>query len=106
MLKLPIYEKNEIVKTYEVQDFVIPYGIIQDVLKIIEPEKINDTMAVAGMVVGALNEVNDLLLDLFPGLTEEELRHADLGDVVVVITGIALYAVNKLRTGLGLKKGA
>ena len=106
MLRLPIYEKNQVVKTYEVQDFVIPYGIIQDVLKIVEPEKINDPMAVAGMVVGALNEVNDMLLDLFPGLTEDELRHADLGDVITVITGIAFYAVNKLTSGLGIKKGA
>lgn len=106
MLKLPIYEKNEIVKTYEVRDFVIPYGIIQDILRIIEPEKLNDTVAVAGMVVTSLKEVNDLLVDLFPGLTEEELRHADLGDVVGVVVEIASYAVNKLTRGLSLKKGA
>lgn len=103
-LKLPIYQQGVIEKTYEVEAFRVPYGVIQDVLHIVEVDKLNDEIAVAGMLMQAIDLINPLLKDLFPGLTDEELRHADLIDIGLVFTDIARYAIEKLSKGL--KKGA
>lgn len=104
MLRLPIYRNGVIEKTYEVENFRVPYGVIQDVLHLVEVDKLNDEMAVAGMLLEAFDLVDPLLKDLFPGLTDDELRHADFVDIGMVFTGIARYAVEKLSRGL--KKGA
>lgn len=103
-LKLPIYRNGVIEKTYEVENFRIPYGVIQDVLHLVEVDKLNDEMAIAGMLLEAFDLVDPLLKDLFPGLTDDDLRHADFVDIGLVFTGVARYAIEKLSKGL--KRGA
>lgn len=103
-LRLPIYRNGVIEKTYEVENFRIPYGVIQDVLHLVEVDKLNDEMAIAGMLLEAFDLVDPLLKDLFPGLTDDELRHADFVDIGLVFTGVARYAIEKLSKGL--KRGA
>lgn len=103
-LKLPIYRGGVIEKTYEVENFRIPYGVIQDVLHLVEIDKLNDEIAIAGMLLEAFDLVDPLLKDLFPGLTDDELRHADFVDIGLVFTGVARYAIEKLSKGL--KRGA
>lgn len=103
-LKLPIYRNGVIEKTYEVENFRIPYGVIQDVLHLVEVDKLNDEMAIAGMLLEVFDLVDPLLKDLFPGLTDDELRHADFVDIGLVFTGVARYAIEKLSKGL--KRGA
>jgi hypothetical protein len=99
-LKLPIYRNGVIEKTYEVENFRIPYGVIQDVLHLVEVDKLNDEMAIAGMLLEAFDLVDPLLKDLFPGLTDDDLRHADFVDIGLVFTGVARYAIEKLSKGL------
>lgn len=99
-LKLPIYRNGVIEKTYEVENFRIPYGVIQDVLHLVEVDKLNDEMAIAGMLLEAFDLVDPLLKDLFPGLTDDDLRHADFVDIGLVFTGVAWYAIEKLSKGL------
>ncbi|WP_320915689.1 hypothetical protein [Enterocloster bolteae] len=103
-LRLPIYRNGVIEKTYEVENFRIPYGVIQDVLHLVEVDKLNDEMAIAGMLLEAFDLVDPLLKDLFPGLTDDDLRHADFVDIGLVFTGVARYAIEKLSKGL--KRGA
>ena len=103
-LRLPIYRNGVIEKTYEVENFRIPYGVIQDVLHLVEVDKLNDEMAIAGMLLEAFDLFDPLLKDLFPGLTDDDLRHADFVDIGLVFTGVARYAIEKLSKGL--KRGA
>lgn len=103
-LRLPIYKDGIIEKTYEVENFRVPYGVIQDVLHLVEVDKLDDEMAIANMMLGAFDLIDPLLKDLFPGLTDDELRHADFVDIGLVFTSIARYAIDRLSKGL--KKGA
>ena len=103
-LRLQIYRNGVIEKTYEVENFRIPYGVIQDVLHLVEVDKLNDEMAIAGMLLEAFDLFDPLLKDLFPGLTDDDLRHADFVDIGLVFTGVARYAIEKLSKGL--KRGA
>lgn len=103
-LKLPIYRNGVVDRTYEVETFRVPYGVIQDILHLVEVDKLDDEMAVAGMLLEAFDLIDPLLKDLFPGLTDDDLRHADFVDIGLVFTDIARYAIGRLSKGL--KKGA
>lgn len=70
---LTIYgEDDAIVKTYGTD--IIRYGILEEALRISEESKDSDSKSRLGMI-------SPLLFSLFKGLTEEELRDADINDV-------------------------
>lgn len=77
---LPIYgENDEVVKEYNTD--VIRYGILEDALKASEE--------VAGKgATEQLKIINPIVQRVFKGLTEEELKDADLFDVFNVFNQI------------------
>lgn len=108
-MKLNIYEHQKVVKTYTCEKYDVPYGIIEDVAALIKSEELSklggsDLNGFIGKVVlGSLPQVHAMLIDMFPGLTEEELRKTTVTDVVRVIVDVFSYTVS-LINGLGGKE--
>ena len=78
-MKLNIYKnQKEIEKTYEVDEYDIMYGTIQDILSVLDDglDNLKDNDQLIKLVTKNRSKLEDLLLDIFSaeGLTEEELR--------------------------------
>lgn len=90
MLKLDIYskeEKGKIEKTYEVETYDLMLGTIDDLVSIIDLDKIDDEKALAGMIIKGYRQIKPLLHDVF-GATEEELNRIKVSDLIPVIIDI------------------
>lgn len=100
-LKLNIYGKsNEIEKTYTTETYDILYGTLEDVLEIIDVDKIDDALSIGKMVVKLLPQIKPLLKDVFPGLTDDELRRVKVKELVPLMMNIFKFAFDELK-GLG-----
>lgn len=82
--ELPIYgEDDEILKTYQTD--IVRFGILEDAIKISEETKGKNAEE-------QLKSINPILQRVFKGLTEAELKDADLFDVFNVFNQIIALA--------------
>lgn len=83
-MKLNIYKsQKEIEKTYEVDAYDLMYGTVEDILSIFdELEDMSDNVEMFKVIVKNKDKLNDLILDVFPEMTPEELRNIKLKELV------------------------
>lgn len=104
-LKLNIYEKKQIVKTYTAETYDLMFGTVEDLLDVIDIDNIQagnkaDLLkAVAKVLASSLDIVKPLLKDIFEGLTDEELRKTKLSEIVDAISNIITYSINQITKG-------
>ena len=102
-MKLDIYGKKDgkkqIVKTYEVKEYDIMFGAIEDLTKEVKLDDladINDAAIirlVGRLMVDSMDTIKDLLMDIFDGITEEEIRNTKVKDVARVLVDAVLYTI-------------
>lgn len=104
-MKLNIYDKKSIVKTYEAETYDLMWGTLEDIteaLKIDEMKSGNKDeivkMAVT-LVVEAKSTVNNLLKDIFDGITEDELRCTKVAEIASVLVDVVMYTLKELKLG-------
>lgn len=109
-MKLNIYDKRNVVKTYEASAYEIMFGTVEDIIDAAKLDKIESgtdaeiVMAATNLVTSSMDTVKDLLKDVFDGLTDDEIRHARVSEIINVIVDIIMYAVSQI-TLFGGKKG-
>lgn len=82
--ELPIYgENDEVVKEYKTD--IVKFGILEDAIKISEETK-------GGTAQEQLKAITPILQRVFKGLTEEQLKDADLFNVFNVFKQIISLA--------------
>ena len=107
-LKLNIYKGKEVVKTYSADTYDLTFGTMEDFIEIIDLDKLTSgsqeefTTAGAKLITGGIKQLKPLLLDVFPGLTEEELRDAKVKDLITIILEILKYSIMQIQ---GASKG-
>lgn len=102
-ITLNIYKatnKNEIEKTYKTKGYKLMYGTVKDFLSVIDLDKIDDQTEVAKMVMKSYDQIEPLILDIFPDLLEEELRRTGIDDIISVI----IQTAKAVGESLGLLK--
>lgn len=89
-ITLNIYgrETKEIEKTYTVDGVDLMFGTVEDILGVIDVDKLNDTTAVAGMVVKGWAQLKPFLRDIFPGLTDEEIKGIKINEMIPLFSEI------------------
>ena len=78
-------DKNEIEKTYTTKGYKLMYGTVKDFMEIIDLDKIDDNSEVAKMILKGYDQIEPLILDIFPNLLEEELRRTGVDDIILMI---------------------
>lgn len=101
-MKLNIYaDQKHIEKTYEIDHYDIMYGTIEDALAIFdEIDDLHDNMQIFKVIQKNRTKLNDLLKDIFPELTDDELRRIKLKELVPVFMGLFTY----IQTSFGAEK--
>jgi hypothetical protein len=92
-MKLNIYKtQKEIEKTYEVDSYDLMYGTVEDILGIFdELDDYSDNMEVFKVIQRNRTKLNDLLMDVFPDMKEEELRRIKLKELVPLFMDLFAY---------------
>lgn len=101
-LKLNIYGKvdgkKQVVKTYEAETLDVSFGIVEDMMEILDKvQSDSNENAILDAIMKNLKNVRPLLLDVFDGLTEEELKSASTREVVQAIVNIITFAVREIN---------
>ena len=101
-MKLNIYKnQKEIEKTYTIDDYDIMYGTVEDILSVFdEIEDLHDNMQIFKVIQKNRSKLNDLLQDIFPDLTDDELRRITLKELIPVFMGLFTY----VQTSFGAEK--
>ena len=104
-LKLNIYEKKKVIKTYTAETYDLMFGTVEDLLNIIDVDNIQAgdktelIKAVAKVLAHSMDIVKPLLKDVFEGLTDEELRNTSIKEIVDVLSNIVTYSINQITKG-------
>lgn len=103
--KLNIYKnQREIEKTYIADTYDIMFGTVEDLVNLLDMEALrgkngNESLmdAIANIVTGSKELLRPLLKDVFPGLTDDELRHTKAKEVLAVVAGLAGFSLDELK---------
>lgn len=103
-LILNIYKGKEIVKTYEANDFTLMTGVCEDIIKIIDIDKLTSGklddkalgIEVIKVVATSFSKFKPFLQDVFEGLTDDEYRHTSIKEVAKVVVTIVQYTIGEL----------
>lgn len=107
-IKLPVYDGKIIDKVYTAESYDIMFGTVEDFISVLDLEnfttgKDSDILkGVATAIPGAIGMVKPLLKDVFEGLTDDELKHCKLKDIVSCVAAIiksAIAEITKSATG-------
>jgi len=90
LIELPIRKKGEVVKVFKCDKYDITFGVLEDLVGI--SEKIDDVKDVYGM----LSIIRNLLLDVFPDMTEPDMRKATVSDIYKILKDLMVYALGSL----------
>ena len=95
---LNIYNKKQIVKTYTAETFDLSYGTIEDLIAVVDFDKLDNTLELGKMVVKLLPQIKPLLCEIFDGLTEEEIRHAHVKEIIPVFVQAFKFAFDEISS--------
>lgn len=101
-MKLNIYKnQKEIEKTYEVEAYDIMYGTVEDVFDVLDGmEDMKTDGEILKLIQTNRKKLNGLLMDIFDGLTKEELRRIKIKELVPLFLDLFKY----VRDSLGIEK--
>ena len=105
-MKLNIYEKREIVKTYNAECYDLMTCTVEDILNVLQIDKLTgdsdmDLIRYVGtMLPTCWSVIKPLILDIFEGLTEEEMRNTRMKEVAIVIVEVVKYAFWDISRGI------
>lgn len=101
-MKLNIYEKKKIVKTYEADTYDLMFGTVEDVADAVQIDKLENgsdaevIKLVGKLLLGSMDTVRGLMKDIFDGLTDEELKKTKVSEIAKVLIDVVMYTVTQL----------
>ena len=105
LLKLNIYNKKEIVKTYTNDTYDLMFGTVEDFLDLINLDELKtgtDTeiiKLVGKACMKGMSTVKALLKDVFEDITDEELKNTKISEISAVLINIVKYSVGEISKG-------
>lgn len=105
MLNLNIYERGQVIKTYNAETADILYGTVEDLIELIDLDKLNNLeskesqLEVGKMILKGVPVLMPFLKEIFIGLTDEELRKTKVKELIPLFIEIFKYAFSELSFG-------
>lgn len=96
-MKLNIYQGKNVIKTYETDDFDLTYGVIEDVIEIIDGKDLENKNDLVNIAIDSFHLLRPLLKQVFDGLTDDELRTVKVSELIVVIVELIKASVVNLK---------
>lgn len=97
-LNLNIYRGKHIEKVYTANEFDIMFGTVEDLINLIDIDKMTGDVsdidfisAVAVLLKGGIGQIKSLLKELFPDVTDDELKRTKIKDVASILIDVLKY---------------
>lgn len=105
-LILKIYDGKTVKKEYKAETVDFSFGVIEDVLDALDFEhmKTGSNAELAVMVTKCSKQLKPFLMDIFEGLTAEEIRHTKISNLIEIFRDLYRYATNELAIAAGTEK--
>ena len=104
-LKLNIYEKRQVVKTYTAETYDLMFGTVEDLLELINIDNLQSgsdveiIKLVGNVVVKGMNIIKPLLKDIFEGLTDDELKRTKVNEIATVLIDVVKFSISEMSKG-------
>lgn len=104
-LKLNIYKKREIIKTYTAETYDLMFGTVEDLLELINIDNLQTgsdveiIKLVGNVVTKGMAIIKPLLKDIFEGLTDDELKCTKVNDIATVLINVVKFSINEMSKG-------
>lgn len=108
-MKINVYEKKQIVKTYETDTYDLLFGVLEDVADAIKLDELTTgsdveiIKMVGNTVLSSMDTIKNLLKDIFDGITDEELKNVRVSEIVTVVVDVAKFTIQQLNIGVNSK---
>ena len=103
-LKLPIYDGKQVSKVYTADTITVTFGTVEDLIDALHLDNIRTEKEIGFAVIGAIRQLKPFLRDIFDGITDDEIRHTQLRDLVTLFSDIMAFAVETLDGVTGTVK--
>jgi hypothetical protein len=93
MLRLQTWKsQKEVDKTFEVDGYDLMWGTIEDILQILDDAgRDPDETEIARLLQQNRNKINEFLQDVFPTMTDADLRKIKIRDIVPFFISLFAY---------------
>lgn len=98
-LKLNIYsaeDKNKVEKTYTAESYDLMLGTVEDIMQLIDVDKMTDNAAVTAMVVKGYSKIKPFIKDVFDGVTDDELNRVKVKELIPTFIDICKSIIEDL----------
>lgn len=98
-LSLNIYNAenhNEVEKTYTAESYDLMLGTVEDLMQLVDVDKMTDNIAIASMVVKAFSKLKPFIKDIFNGVTDEELKRVKVKELIPTFIQIFKQIIDDL----------
>lgn len=104
-LTLKIYRNGEVEKVYTASEIDILFGTVEDLINLIDTDRLSGSRgdmdfisAVAQLLKGGFAEVKSLLKDLFPGVTDDELKRTKTKEIAQILIMVVKYSFAEMAS--------
>lgn len=104
-LTLNIYDGGKVAKTYKANEFDLLWGTMEDLVNCVDLDKADDNVEVGKMVLKVLPQIKPLLKQIFPGVTDSEIRCAKVKELVPIFVSAFKYAFSEIGSLVDGKQG-
>ena len=104
-LKLNIYEKKKIVKTYTAETYDLMFGTVEDLIDLIDLDQLKNVTdaeiikLVGKVIINGMGIIKPLLKDIFEGLTDEELKKTKVSEISTALVEIVKFSISQITKG-------
>lgn len=108
-MKLNIYNKRNIEKTYTAETYDLMFGTVEDLVNIIDLDKLQTgsdaeiIKLVGNVVINGMGIVKPLLKDIFNGLTDDELKRTKVKEIASVLVEVMKFTIAEIGKGADSK---
>lgn len=102
-MKINIYEKKKIVKTYEAETYDLMFGVLEDVAAAVKLDELKTgtdveiVKMIGNLVLTSMDTVKGLMKDIFDGLTDEELKNTRVSEIAAVLIDVVKFTISQLN---------
>ena len=87
-------------KQYRAETVDIMFGTVEDIIDIVDVDKLDDNMELAKILIVSMKKLKPLLKEVFTGLTDEELKCTSVKELIPLFKDIISFMMSELN-GLG-----
>lgn len=108
-MKLNVYEKKKVVKTYKADTYDLMFGVVEDVADAVKLDELKNgddveiIKMVGNLVLNSMGTVRNLMKDIFDGLTDDELRNTKVNEIALVLVDVVKFTIQQMHINLRTK---